>query len=96
MDSRIIVACLMAISGIIILILGVLLFRRASIRKNLRRLGRLNMVIEKCPFCGSVYPVRDDIERCPRCGGDLKHSRSVVAQNEKKISIDGKDDTGIS
>jgi len=94
-------ACLLVVAGIImILVIGVILFRRArfspsGIRKKLQMAG-MNMVIEKCPYCGRDYPVRDDIERCPVCGGDLKLYRSALARNEKKFSMDGNGDTGIS
>ena len=93
---RIISACILGVGGIAILILGNILFRRTSIRKEIQRLGRMNMVIDKCPYCGGDYPVRDDIERCPRCGGDLKLHRSVIARNEKRASTVGEDDTGVS
>lgn len=29
-------------------------------------------VINKCPYCGSSYQVRDDVTKCPSCKGDLK------------------------
>jgi hypothetical protein len=96
MDNRIILACLLTAAGIIIPVLGAVLFRRARFRKEPLQLGKTNIGIEKCPYCGSDYPVRDDIERCPRCGGDLKLHRSALARDEGKISMSGKDDTGIS
>ena len=30
------------------------------------------VVINKCPFCEKDYAVKDDIQKCPACGGDLK------------------------
>jgi rRNA maturation protein Nop10 len=100
MDNRLILACLFAALGIVVLVLGVVLSRRAryspsGIRKKLQMAG-MKILIEKCPYCGTDYPIRDDIERCPRCGGDLKLHRSALARNEKKFSMDGKDDTGVS
>ena len=66
--------------------------RKLYVIENLQ----MKMIIKKCPYCGNDYPVRDDIERCPSCGGDLKLHRTALAQNEKKFSMDGEDDTGVS
>lgn len=31
--------------------------------------------VEKCPYCGKEYQVRDDVIKCPSCKGDLKFLR---------------------
>ena len=28
--------------------------------------------INKCPYCGDEYQVREDVVKCPSCKGDLK------------------------
>lgn len=30
------------------------------------------LVVMTCPYCGNDFPVRDDVQFCPSCGGDLK------------------------
>ncbi len=44
---------------------------------------QLKVVQKKCPYCGSDYPVRENIEYCPNCGGDLKLSKTLIANGEK-------------
>jgi hypothetical protein len=29
-------------------------------------------IMNKCPYCGNDYPVRNDVLKCPTCKGDLK------------------------
>ena len=43
---------------------------------------------KKCPYCGSDYPVRENIERCPSCGGDLKIVTDKSGGAEDKFSMD--------
>ncbi len=28
-------------------------------------------VERKCPFCGATFPVKQSLQKCPNCGGDL-------------------------
>jgi hypothetical protein len=56
----------------------------------------MKILLKKCPYCGSDYPVRDDIKRCPACGGDLKTDRAAIARGEDKFSMDEEDDSGVS
>lgn len=94
--SLIAITCLLTSTGIAILFWSAFLFKRARFRKELQRSGRMSMIIEKCPNCGRDYPVRDDVVRCPSCGGDLTLHRTVLARNEGKISMDEKEDNGVS
>jgi hypothetical protein len=33
-------------------------------------------VERRCPFCGSVFPVKQALQKCPNCGGDLELVRN--------------------
>ena len=56
----------------------------------------MNFIIKKCPYCGKDYPVRDDIEICPLCGGDLKLHRSAIARAGGAYGTDDDDDPGAA
>ena len=95
--SRLITGCVMTATGALSLAGGIVLFRRGTrgrqtgIRNKLLRMGKLEL--GKCPHCGNNYPVHDDIERCPSCGGDLKAERTLLAEGGMKRSMD--DDSGV-
>jgi rRNA maturation endonuclease Nob1 len=54
------------------------------------------MKYAKCPYCGKEYPVRDDILKCPACGGDLKATQTMLANNKNAKSVDEGEGSGIS
>jgi len=49
---------------------------------------QFRLKFKKCPYCGSDYPVKEDIERCPSCGGDLKIVTEGSSGGEDKFSMD--------
>lgn len=49
---------------------------------------QFKLKFKKCPYCGSDYPVKENIERCPSCGGDLKIVSESSGRGEDKFSMD--------
>lgn len=49
---------------------------------------QFKLKFKKCPYCGSDYPVRENIENCPSCGGDLKIVSEKSPQGDDKFSMD--------
>lgn len=41
-----------------------------------------------CPYCGRDYPVRESIETCPTCGGDLKLKKTGSSEGGGLFSMD--------
>jgi rRNA maturation endonuclease Nob1 len=33
-------------------------------------------VERRCPFCGSAFPVKQSLQKCPNCGGNLELVKS--------------------
>ncbi len=48
----------------------------------------MKLVVKQCPYCGNDYPVRDDIETCSSCGGDLKVSIERKMDEDNSYSMD--------
>jgi hypothetical protein len=48
----------------------------------------MTLVVKQCPYCGNDYPVRDDIEACSSCGGDLKISVEKMRGKSDSYSMD--------
>ncbi len=48
----------------------------------------MKLVVKQCPYCGNDYPVRDDIEVCSSCGGDLKLSVERMIGKDDSYSMD--------
>jgi hypothetical protein len=48
----------------------------------------MELVVKKCPYCGNDYPVRDDIESCSSCGGNLKVSVERIKGKDDSYSMD--------
>ena len=53
------------------------------------------LTVNVCPNCGNYYPVRDEIERCPVCGSDVKMNRSALAKAGGSKTVDGGHNTGV-
>jgi len=49
---------------------------------------QFKLKFKKCPYCGSDYPVKENIERCPSCGGDLKIVSESSSGGDDKFSMD--------
>ncbi len=49
---------------------------------------QFKLKFKKCPYCGSDYPVKENIERCPSCGGDLKIVSESSDGGGDKFSMD--------
>jgi rRNA maturation protein Nop10 len=49
---------------------------------------QLKLVMKKCPYCTNDYPVRDGLEICPSCGGDLKLLSKESSDINDKYSMD--------
>jgi len=71
---------------------------RQGVSKEIKKDGRLfyifrdfqpKLMVKKCPYCGNDYPVRDNIENCLSCGGDLKIKNESVTMDDDKFSLDG-------
>jgi rRNA maturation protein Nop10 len=43
---------------------------------------------KKCPYCSNDYPVRENIEKCPSCGGDLKIVSERTSDGDGRFSMD--------
>jgi len=48
---------------------------------------QIKYIQNKCPFCGNGYPVRDDVQKCPTCGGDLKFLQVNSSSGENNFSM---------
>ncbi|MCP4136631.1 MAG: hypothetical protein GY754_37015 [bacterium] len=49
---------------------------------------QMRMITKVCPYCGNDYPIRDDIESCPSCGGDLKMAGSKRSGSGELFGMD--------
>lgn len=49
---------------------------------------QFKLKFKKCPYCGSDYPVNENIERCPSCGGDLKIVSESSDGGSDRFSMD--------
>lgn len=48
----------------------------------------MKLVVKQCPYCGNDYPVRDDIETCSSCGGNLKISIQRIGEGDDSYTLD--------
>ncbi len=48
----------------------------------------MKLIVKQCPYCGNDYPVRDDIETCSSCGGDLRVSIERKVDEDNSYSMD--------
>jgi len=48
----------------------------------------LELVVKQCPYCSNDYPIRDDVEVCPSCGGDLKTITQRVQSDDDAFNLD--------
>jgi len=49
---------------------------------------QIKYIQNKCPFCANDYPVRDDVRKCPTCGGDLKFLQIKSSSGGENFSMD--------
>jgi len=45
------------------------------------------IIMKQCPFCKNDYPVNQDIETCPSCGGDLKIYKTKVSNLDERYNL---------
>lgn len=49
-----------------------------------------DILIKACMYCSSEYPVRDPVQKCPQCGGDISLQKAKIEKSNEIFSLDEK------
>lgn len=48
------------------------------------------IIVKMCVYCNSEYPLRDPIQKCTQCGGDIKLQKGKIEKRNEIFSLDDK------